>query len=148
METITIKEYLLRRGIAFRENNGELKVRCVFGDCDADSTGDEAHLYFKAKTGQYNCKKCGESGNIFTLAKFFGDSIDDIALNPKRAKGYKNQNNVRFDVDLIERCHKALPDRIRTYLSKRGILNEVIDVYELARRVLRPMVDYDSYKRQ
>ena len=83
LQTITIKEYLIRKGIHFREQNGELITRCLFNNCDNDSRNNEAHLYFNAETGQYDCKKCGEKGNIITLAKHFGDNIDDIALNPR-----------------------------------------------------------------
>ena len=69
LQTITIKKYLIRKGIAFRESNGEIITRCLFNDCDKDSRDGEAHLYFDAETGQYDCKKCGERGNIITLAK-------------------------------------------------------------------------------
>jgi hypothetical protein len=45
--------------------------------------GSEAHLYFDKETGQYECKKCGEKGNLVTLAKHFGDDMEEIALNPR-----------------------------------------------------------------
>jgi len=60
--TITIKEYLTRKGVDFRESGKELIVRCLFNGCDTDSGVNEAHLYFNADTGQYECKKCGEKG--------------------------------------------------------------------------------------
>ena len=65
METIPIKEYLNRKGIQFRESNGELIARCIFGNCDADSKGKEAHLYFSVATSQYDCKKCGHEKAFF-----------------------------------------------------------------------------------
>ena len=68
LQTITIKEYLNRKDIAFRERGKELIAHCLFNGCDDDSRGNEAHLYFSVETGQYECKKCGEKGNLVTLA--------------------------------------------------------------------------------
>ncbi|MCX6723161.1 MAG: hypothetical protein NT094_03830 [Candidatus Staskawiczbacteria bacterium] len=69
METITIKEYLTRKGITFKERGKEIITHCLFSDCDKNSKGVEAHLYFDSKTSQYECKKCGEKGNIVTSFK-------------------------------------------------------------------------------
>ena len=96
LQTITIKEYLIRKGIAFRESGKELITHCLFNGCDSDSKGTEAHLYFDAETGQYNCKKCGEKGNLITLAKHFGDGIQEIALNPLPSTE-KQRKSVKFD---------------------------------------------------
>ena len=57
LETLSIKEYLNRKGIEHRESGKELVTKCLFNDCDKDSTGNEAHLYFDSDTGQYDCKK-------------------------------------------------------------------------------------------
>lgn len=122
---ITIKEYLTRKGIPFKESNGELITKCLFNGCDDDSVYNEAHLYFNAENGQYDCKKCGAKGNLVTLAKHFGDSIKDIALNPRK-KTYS-----KFDPILVEKCHQALPERIRHYLNARGITDDLIIKYKL-----------------
>ncbi len=130
METISIREYLTRKGIPFREANGELITKCLFGSCDTDSTGNEAHLYFSIETGQYDCKKCGAQGNLVTLAKHFGDGIQEIALDPLPAT--KNQRkSTRFDAGLVETCHLALPANIRQYLNARGVSDAVIDAHKL-----------------
>mgnify|MGYP001612401227 CR=1 FL=1 len=130
LQTITIKEYLTRKNISFRESGKELIIHCVFSECDKDSKGTEAHLYFDAETGQYNCKKWGATGNIVTLAKHFGDSIQDIALNPVISS--KNpRKSTNFDAELVETCHQALPTHIRQYLNARGILDAVVDEYKL-----------------
>lgn len=129
-QTITIKDYLTRKGIVFRESNGELITHCVFNDCDNDSKGTEAHLYFDAETGRYECKKCGEKGNIITLAKHFGDDIQEIALNPVNSI-QKTRKTTKFDAELVDTCHKALPVNIRQYLNARGITDTIIDEYKL-----------------
>jgi hypothetical protein len=123
---IPIKEYLIRKGIAFKEKNGELIAHCVFHDCDKDSGENEGHLYFNVETSEYLCHKCGDKGNIVTLAKFLGDDIKDILLNPRVFT-----NNPKFDINLVEKCHRALPDRIRSYLNGRGIDDNLINDFKL-----------------
>ncbi len=130
LQTITIKEYLNKRGVEFRECGKELITHCLFNDCDADSRGIESHLYFSAETGQYECKKCGETGNLVTLAKHFGDGIQEIALNPITAT--KNQKkSALFEEELVDACHQALPANIRHYLNARGISDVIIDSHKL-----------------
>jgi len=130
MKTITIREYLTRKGIAFKEQNGELITGCLFNGCDSDSKGDEAHLYFNPETGQYECKKCGEKGNIITLARHLGDSIDDVAL-PSRKCRENPRKNPDFSPSLVEECCQNLPDHIRRYLNARGITDAIIEDYKL-----------------
>lgn len=132
METIPIKEYLNRKGVQFRESNGELIIRCIFNNCDVDSKGREAHLYFSTSTSQYECKKCGETGNIHTLAKHFGDSIKDIAIEQLPPPIYrKKSDDPKFTADLVENCHISMPSRIKEYLNARGITDALIDQYKL-----------------
>jgi len=130
LQKITIKKYLIKRSIPFREANGELITKCLFASCDKDSTGNEAHLYLSIETGQYHCKKCGSQGNIFTLAKHFGDTMQEIALNPIISN--KNlRKPTKFDTTLVESCHQALPANIRQYLNARGITGAVVNVHKL-----------------
>ncbi|NCU28363.1 MAG: toprim domain-containing protein [Candidatus Moranbacteria bacterium] len=119
LSNITIKEYLSEKGINFRESGKELLTKCLFNDCDRDSKGDEAHLYFSTETGQYDCKKCGEKGNLFTLAKHLGDT------------GPKTKRTNTFNAELVEKCHLELPLHIREYLHKRGLSDAVINEYKL-----------------
>ncbi len=107
IETISIHEYLTRKNIQFRERNGELIANCIFNDCDHDSKDKEAHLYFDRKTSKYICKKCSEKGNIFTLAKHFGDSVQDVSLSqPSKNSKKKPQRITRA---IVEQCHSDLP---------------------------------------
>ncbi len=130
LKTISIKEYLTRKDITFRESGKELITHCFFSSCDRDSRGSEAHLYFSAETGQYDCKKCGEKGNLVTLAKHFGDGISEIALNPLPST--RNQRKpTEFNAELVKTCHLALPAHIRQYLNARGVSDAIIDTYKL-----------------
>jgi DNA primase len=119
LSNITVKDYLSQKGIVFRESGRELITKCLFNDCDRDSKGDEAHLYFSIETGQYDCKKCGEKGNLLTLAKNLGDTN----IKPRKTND--------FNAELVKKCHLALPPYIREYLHKRGLTDAVIDEYKL-----------------
>ncbi|MGD0328116.1 MAG: toprim domain-containing protein [Minisyncoccia bacterium] len=130
LQTINIKEYLTRKGVTFRESGKEIITQCLFNGCDKDSRGAEAHLYFDAETGQFECKKCGEKGNLVTLAKHFGDGIQEIALNPV-IPTRNPRKSTKFDAGLVETCHQALPANIRQYLNARGITDAVIDAHKL-----------------
>lgn len=142
---ITIQEYLSQKGIAYRESGQELITKCLFNDCDRDSTGSEAHLYFNKDTSQYECKKCGEKGNLITLQKHFGDKT-----TPQRALSYRGP---RFTDELVQKCHEQLPAHIRTYLNERGIIDGVIDSYKIGygtfygkNYITIPIMDDDGYK--
>jgi hypothetical protein len=121
-QLITIKEYLAQKSIKFRIAGKELIATCVFGDCDKDSKSGEGHLYFDSETGQYNCKKCGTSGNLITLQKHFGDYV----------KGSTKPAKTRlFGLEMVESCHHAIIPRIRQYLNARGISDALISDYKL-----------------
>lgn len=119
-KNIKIEDYLKAKGIEFKEINGELIAKCPFNNCDQDSTGSEAHWYIKKETGQFDCKKCGQQGNLFTLAKFFGDTI--MEENNQKVPTIRT-----LGIKLVEDCHKALPARVREYLINRGISDQIIN---------------------
>jgi len=140
LSKITITEYLSQKGIPFREDGKELITKCLFNDCDRDSKGNEAHLYFSKETGQYDCKKCGEKGNLITLAKHFGDA----EKKPRQSR--------TFNDELVEKCHAALPAEMREYLNKRGVNDEAIETYKLGygtfygkRYITIPIMGEDGY---
>ncbi len=142
---ITIQEYLSQKSITYRESGQELITKCIFNDCDRDSGESEAHLYFNKDTSQYECKKCGEKGNLITLQKHFGDKT-----TPQRASSYRGP---RFSDELVQKCHEQLPERIRTYLNERGIIDGVINSYKIGygtfygkNYITIPIMDDDGYK--
>ena len=117
-----IKTYLNSKSINYREVSGEIITKCLFNNCDKDSGSGEAHLYFNQE-GLYECKKCGEKGNLITLKKHFGD------ISPtQQTSSYKR---ARFDDGLVEKCHANLPEHIRAYLNGRGITDEIINKFKL-----------------
>lgn len=131
-QTIPVKQYLEQRGIRFTERNGELIMRCIFSDCDSDSRPNEAHLYVSSGSSQYDCKKCGAQGNIWTLSKHFGDQPEAILLNPKKIHhGMKKSSSPRFNEGLVEKCNLQMPPRVRQYLNERGIPDGTIEEFKL-----------------
>lgn len=119
-----LKEYLQNKGIPFKESNGELITKCLFNDCDKDSHGQEAHLYFDAHTSQYHCKKCDSRGNIITLKKHLGDVSVPIQSQNKR-------NVKTLTPVMVEKYHNDLPQDIVDYLHKREITDDIIAKYKL-----------------
>ncbi|MEI8360513.1 MAG: toprim domain-containing protein [bacterium] len=113
IETISIKEYLTNQGIKFKEIGSELVARCPF--CEKDQ-----HIYFNKENSQYHCKRCGETGNIFTLSKHLqGDSRDIVV---KEKKLVKKTSPVKYpDIGLIDQCFEKMTPEIRQYLLDRGI---------------------------
>lgn len=143
-KNITIKDYLLEKNISFKEVGEEIISKCIFNNCDDDSVGNEAHLYFNSQTGQYECKKCGEKGNIQTLRKHFNDST------PPPASLYRD---LRFNDGLVQKCHDNLPEEIRVYLNGRGIKDDIINKYKLGygkfygkNYITIPIFGEDGYK--
>lgn len=131
LQTITIKEYLTKKSIEFKEINGELITKCLFNGCDSDSRDNEGHLYFNVETGQYQCKKCCERGNIFSLVKHFGDNLSGVVNNSTELNDGRPRKPKKFNPALVEKCHQSLPARIRKYLNDRGIFDSLISEYDL-----------------
>lgn len=126
---ITIKEYLVQKGINFKEVNGELIARCFLSICDEDSGSNERHLYFNAETGQYQCKKCGQKGNLKTLKKYFNDDL--VTSKANKISNTTVHTPKKLDPAVVEQCHNFIPERIRTYLHSRGITDEIISEQKL-----------------
>lgn len=125
---INAREYLDKKGINYKESNGELVLACPFG-CDADSRPGEKHFYMHSETGQYHCKKCNEKGNLLTLAKHFGDELKTSSNQPVKRKVISKAETIT--PDQVENWHKALTQEIRKYLNDRGIPDELIDKFKL-----------------
>lgn len=120
----TIKELLSSKNIDYREHGTELITHCIFNDCDADSRGNEAHLYINANTGQYFCHKCGEKGGINGLREALGIKSESLT----RQQFEQPANPAK----LAAKFHNQLPVNIREWLkNERLLLDEDIDDFEL-----------------
>jgi|GEM_PF-288112 len=118
-----LTELLQSQSVEYREHGDELNLRCLFNDCDNDSHGTEAHLYINKDTGLYECKKCGEKGNLKTLKAHFG-------ITPER-KATAKRLPASLDKQ-AEMHHVNLPENIREYLrTERLLTDEAINDYRL-----------------
>lgn len=118
------KELLNSKGIDYRQRGDELITHCIFNDCDADSRGNEAHLYINASTGQYFCHKCSKKGSIKGLREALGISPESL---PRQTFDQPSS-----PAKLATKYHKQLPLNIREWLKNdRLLLEEDIDDYEL-----------------
>lgn len=143
--TTPVRDYLTKKGISFKETNEELLVKCLFGDCDKNSRPNEYHLYISTKPhndGQYDCKKCGAKGNIFTLADHFGDDKTEVidqaskrrnsnSYSPSKLKQAPEKSYIKIPHEEIETYQKALPEDVRLWLNERGINDEVIQAKKI-----------------
>jgi 5S rRNA maturation endonuclease (ribonuclease M5) len=128
MNNISIKDYLVIKGIEFIVSGNELIAKCFFSNCDSDSRPNERHLYFNSETSQYECKKCGAKGNIITLQKYFSDPVmnDFFSDEPKQKRSKKI-----ISPEEVEKYHKAIPENILHYLYRRGLSPEIVEKYKL-----------------
>ena len=118
-----LTELLRNNNVDYREQGHELITHCLFADCDADSRGNEAHLYFNKDEGTYLCHKCGAKGNLITLKEHFGVETSRPTL-PKRMPASLDKQAVMY--------HDTMPNDIREYLhNDRLITNGDIDDYQL-----------------
>jgi 5S rRNA maturation endonuclease (ribonuclease M5) len=118
-----IVDLLRDNNVDYREHGNELTMHCLFSECDADSRGTEAHLYINKNTGLYDCKKCGEKGNLVTLKEHFGVVAPRPAL-PKRIPASLDKQAIIY--------HDTMPNNIREYLrTERLLSDDIIDSYQL-----------------
>ncbi|MFW5884822.1 MAG: toprim domain-containing protein [Patescibacteria group bacterium] len=110
-----VENYLNEKGINYKEKNGELITKCIF-------CGKEDHMYICAETGMFDCKRCGEKGNLTTLKNHLGDNN----FNSSRSKRKKKMVPV-----LVEECFHNLPEKIRSYLNQRGVDDDLIEDYKI-----------------
>jgi hypothetical protein len=134
----SMREYLSEKGITFRESNGELITRCIFGNCDADSRGNEAHLYIDRERALYHCKKCDAKGNFITFARHFGDDVSDWSPAEKRpSEGIRKETNTVDVKKIWEASREASADFL--YLKKKAVLPHGIRFRE--NRLVVPLYD-------
>ena len=63
-------EYIQRKGWQSKQHGSEL----IVNECPI-CHDTKKHFYMQSETGLWDCKKCGESGNLFQLKKYLGDIL-------------------------------------------------------------------------
>lgn len=65
-----LKQYLDEKGWAWKLVEGQRQVRV---DDECPFCGKTKHLMFESATTKWDCKRCGESGNLLTMKRRLGD---------------------------------------------------------------------------
>jgi len=118
-----ITSYLNLKGWEFKLQSGEyiLKVCPLCHD-------SKNHFYISASTGAFNCFKCQETGNLFSLKKRVGDLPENRSNHtPKKI----------VDLKKVEEQHKALlanPEALKYLQEERGFSLKMIKYFRLGCR--------------
>lgn len=120
--------------------------------CDCPYCGKEAHFYISKKTQMWDCKKCGEAGNIFRLLRYLdklyllgGKTVDET--NHINSIRHLEENNEV--VEYVEEPKVKLPvgwkqlNNSNEYLMGRGITPELCKRYHFGATTL--MQKYKGY---
>jgi 5S rRNA maturation endonuclease (ribonuclease M5) len=135
-------EYAKAHGWTYKLSGAELITTCPL--CNK-----EEHFYMNANNGLWDCKVCGQSGNISTLRKLLGDPIPGIIESPIQ------QQQKPVQLPNIEECHARLitdQDALDYLVSTRGWKLEVIEKLRLglfttskAKYIIYPYVNGNKY---
>ncbi len=132
LEQIDFKKFYADYGFTLNSKNH----KCCFHDDSNPS------LSINEANGLFKCHACDKKGSIFDWYMLhhnvdFKEAIKQIAdkynIELPKSKSNKKQNSEKEELtaELIETCHKNLPEEIRTYLNNRGIPDQLINKYKL-----------------
>jgi twinkle protein len=126
-----------------RESSGEHAI------ADCPCCNKAKHLYFNLETGMWDCKRCGESGNLFKMADHIGlrvrerhvvrssTSIMMAGLRKSSGRKLKRRGGV-VGTDKAIAASERLFDKddehgqaVKAYLNGRGIEDEAIKHFRL-----------------
>ncbi len=105
-----VEQYLLVKGFEYKKAGNQYNL--VTG-CPFCKDGKPNHFYI-SEEGLWDCKKCGNKGNLYQLKKELGDEVknftpsvvirkkvDELKPKPKTPK-------IAFDRDYVTRCYERL----------------------------------------
>jgi len=119
MDVPSILQPLEYHGVVFRSRTGKNLV----GDCPF--CGKDRHFYAHKETGQWDCKKCGESGNMFS----FLDKIADYHKETTSVKDRKRLSRLRgLPSGVFRQWDMALDDQGRWLIPVRNYKGAITDI--------------------
>jgi twinkle protein len=132
-----LERYLADKGWRWREVEGGRQIRL---EEDCPFCGKPQHLMFSAATTKWDCKRCGESGNLLTMKRKLGD----LTLEPKSAadifyRGMRDSTpqlpGERPPAGIDLKFHRRLVDgsvpEVLEYVMARGFTEETIRRFKL-----------------
>jgi replicative DNA helicase len=152
-----IIQYLQEKGYETRDDNsGQIRTnKCPF--CPEQKI-DWTHFYISYR-GLHSCHKCGNSGNIVTLVRHFGDSLANARVNSRRDldEEVKKPDEVKLeapkkepelDKDFQEKMQNSAEEYHKTLLmgfekSEEGSqTNKILDYLTKDRGLSRETLEY------
>lgn len=136
-------ENLLKNEILDSLHNAKYNPRTKQICCDCICCGKESHMYINVQTGLWDCKKCGEYGNIYKLLRFLdktylleGATITDSDTITSVREMLANEIE-NSEVELLELPEVKMPvgwkvlKNSNSYLMGRGITPELCERYNM-----------------
>lgn len=90
--------------------------------------GDDRYkLYVNKESGLYDCKLCGQQGNLYMLKAKYG-ALDEIATTDMLRKKYKP-----LDISRLHEGHSAFKqnENAQEYMRSRGFSDETLDFFNI-----------------
>jgi len=120
----SVESFLSEHGISYKDSGSELILETC-PECNK-----QYHCYVNRYSGLFDCKRCGASGNFFTLKQKLG-----VIVNVKEPEQPKNAVSTGLDVTVQRRAidyHNALignPEKLQELVEWWGISEETLRKY-------------------
>ena len=114
--------------------------------CDCPFCGKERHFYISKKTQLFDCKKCGEAGNVFKLLRYLdktyllgGKSVEEVE-HVNSIRNFLSENNEEVKVETLPAVKLPVGWKLlknsNEYLIGRGITPELCKRYNFGSTTL------------
>lgn len=93
-------EYVIRHNWEYKLIGDEIEIK----GCPICHDEKWNHFFLNQNTGQWNCKKCGKGGNLFTLKQILKETLPIASL--KKSKKLKTLDE--FELQKVHSAHASL----------------------------------------
>lgn len=118
-----LEGYLSSKGLQVKHSGSQIHTHCFLCGEDPAKRGrlyvNNTHTEYH---GLWDCKKCGEKGNLRTLMRHFGDEVTAAPVD---------ERGMRINNTAANYYHEHLTPEIRQILNDRGLTDETIDAHRL-----------------
>jgi DNA primase len=132
--------------------NGKLNNRTNQYSCDCPFCNKDGHLYIDKTTQLWQCKKCGEQGNIYKLLRYInrldllqGATVEyKTEINSIRSLLHKIEDKIEYkELSVIKLPVGFKIGDKNSYLHNRGLTTEDIENYKIGYTNL--LKKFDNY---
>lgn len=148
-------ENFLKNEVLDSLHNAKYNPRTKQICCDCICCGKESHMYINVQTGLWDCKKCGEAGNIYKLLRFLektyllgGATIEAVeTIESVREMLASELESNKLTLTQLPEIKMPVGWKVlkksNPYLMSRGITLELCERYEFgSTKMFRK---YDNY---